>query len=160
MDTDTQKSSLGEAAAKGALAGLAGGIALMVTEQAGRRTILPEGADTTSMAAQAVEGVASEHDKSPSRQTAELTGAAIELAWCAALGAVFGVLHSRLRSPAIVDGLVLAGLAYVATNSSRGVLPRIGMTPPLHQNVEEAAIPIASHVAFGVTTAAVFEATV
>lgn len=160
MDTDTRTTSIGEAAAKGALAGLAGGVALMLTEQTGRRTILPVGADTTSTAAQAVKAAASEHDKSPSRRTTEITGAAIELAWCAALGAAFGVLHSRLRTPAIVDGLALAALAYVATNSSKGVLPRIGMTPPLHQNVEEAAIPIASHVAFGVTTAAVFEATV
>jgi len=159
MDADRQSVSLGTAAAKGAMAGLAGGLALMLVEQAGRRTILPEGADTTSTAARAVKAVASEHGSKPSRAVSEAAGGTIELALCAALGAAFGIVHSRVRAPALVDGLALGALAWAATSSKKGVLPRIGMAPAINQNVEEAAIPIASHVAFGVTTAAVFEAT-
>ncbi|HVX42120.1 MAG TPA: hypothetical protein VHB25_21345 [Gemmatimonadaceae bacterium] len=157
MQEGTQ-STIAEAAIKGALAGLAGGIALMLAEQLGRRTVLPENSDTTSTAARAVELVASEHETSPSRAVSEALGGTLELTWCAALGAAFGIVHSRLGTPAIVDGLALAALAYTTTASPVGVLPRIGMSPPQAENMEEAAIPIASHVAFGVATAAVFEA--
>lgn len=159
MDADTQTPSLAGAAVRGALAGVAGGLALMLVEQGGRRTILPEGSDTTSTAARAAKAVAKSHDASLSSVQAEAVGGVAELAWCVALGAVFGVVHSRLRAPPLLDGLGLAALAYTATSSSRGLLPRLGMTPTLHQNVEEAAIPVSSHVAFGIATAAMFEAT-
>ncbi len=158
MDKQTESVSIGAAAAKGALAGLAGAIALMLVEQAGRRTILPAGADTTPAAARAVKAIAEEHGASPSRPVVEAAGVGVELAWCAALGALFGIVHSRVRGPALVDGLALAAIAYAAVSTEKGMLPRIGMSPPMHQNVEEAAIPIASEVAFGITTAAVFEA--
>jgi hypothetical protein len=160
MAVRSQSTSLGRAAVLGAVAGLAGGAALLLTEQAGRRTILPNGSDTESTAARAVEAVASEHEMFVSRARAEIVGESAELAWCAALGALFGVVRSRVRVPALLDSLALAGLAYAATSSSRGLLPRLGLAPALGESVEEAAIPIASHVAFAVTTAAVFEATV
>lgn len=160
MTEGTNSTSAAQAAFHGALAGLVGGAALLLVDQAGRRTILPKGSDTTSQPARAAKLVATQHDHELSRLQAEAVGGSVALAWCAALGAVFGVVHSRLKTPALLDGLALAGLAYVATTSSRGVLPKkFGMSPPLHQNVEEAAIPISSHLAFGVTTAALFEAT-
>ena len=151
--------ALGHAAALGAVAGLAGGAALLLTEQLGRRTILPNGSDTTSAAARAAKAVAVEHGASIGPLRAEVMGEGAELAWCAAIGALFGIVHSRLRAPALLDSLALAALTYAATSSSRGILPKLGVEPSMQQNVEEAAIPIASHLAFAVTTAAIFEAT-
>jgi hypothetical protein len=159
MHDHSDNDSLAAAAAKGAIAGLIGGIALLATEQAARRSILPTGSATRSQAAQAVDAVASRHDRSPSPAAGEIIGGALQLAWCAALGAAFGVVHSRVRVPALVDGLALSALAYVTTSSSKGAVARAGAAPPLQQNVEEAAIPIVSHLAFGLATAAVFEAT-
>lgn len=160
MDTGADRTPALDAAAKGAVAGMAGSIALMLAEQIGRRTILPEGGDTTSLAAGAVTAVASEHGHSLSRANAETLGVAAELASAAVLGAVFGVVRSRVRAPALVEGLVLAALAYYTTSSSKGILPRVGMSPTLHQNMEEASVSLAAHVAFGVTTAAIYEAAV
>ncbi len=149
--------SLATAAARGALAGLAGGLLLMLTEQAGRRTILPEGSDTTSTAAQAAKAVASERGTDLSRTQAEAIGGSIQLGWCAALGAVFGMARSRIGTPAVLDALALAGVAYAVTMPKSGVLAKLGVTPPFERQVEQAIIPVASHVAFGVATAAVFE---
>jgi hypothetical protein len=160
MSVRSESTSLGRAAVLGAVAGLAGGAALLLTEQAGRRTLLPEGSDTESLAARAVEAVTAGRGASVSRTRAEIMGEGTQLAGCAALGALFGVVQSRVRVPALLDSLALAALAYALTSSKQGLLPRLGVAPPLDESVEEAAIPVASHVAFAVTTAAVFEATV
>lgn len=151
------ETSLAAAAARGALAGLAGGLLLMLTEQAGRRTILPEGSDTTSLAAEAAKAVASEGGAELSRAQAEALGGSIQLGWCAALGALFGVAHSRIDTPALLNALALGGVAYAVTMRKNGVLAKLGVTPPFERQVEQAIIPVASHVAFGVATAAVFE---
>jgi hypothetical protein len=146
-------------AMRGALAGAVGCLALKLVEQGERRTFLPLGSDMTSTAARAVNSVAEDHGRSPSRAQAEVIGGTLEVALCAALGAVFGIVHSRVKPPALVHGLVLAGLSYAATSSSKGLLPRLGIPSPMDQTVEEAIVPMAAHLAFGVTTAAVFEAT-
>ncbi len=151
--------SVGEAALHGALAGMAGWLALVLTEQTGRHTIMPIGSDTTSGAARAAEAVASSHDIELSRPAAEALGGSGELVWCASLGALFGIVHNRVQPPPLLHGLVLAGIALGVTHSSRGIVPRLGLTPPIQQSVEEVVIAVSAHVAFGVTTAAVYEAT-
>src|SRR5581483_8535212 len=56
-----QNTSIGEAAIKGAAAGLIGGAALLLVEQVEHLLMLPRGDTTGTMGQQAVEAVASSH---------------------------------------------------------------------------------------------------
>ena len=69
-------------------------------------------------------------------------------------GAAFQMVNHGLLSALL---FLLAG--WIELRYGSGLFERVGAAPPLDQSMEEAAIPIASHVAFGVTTAALFEAT-
>ena len=159
MTNETGRDGLLRAAAVGALAGLAGGAALMLVERGGQKLLLPEGSGAEGMAQRAVEAVAREHGASLEGAQAVAAGAAVQLGYCALWGALYGVAHRALGAPAALDGLVLAGLSYAATMSEGGLLPRLGViAPPTHQSMEQTAVPVGAHVAFGVTTAAVFSA--
>jgi hypothetical protein len=58
-----------------------------------------------------------------------------------------------------VDALLLAGASYAVTMSGSGILPKLGVVaPPMSQSMEQTAVPIGAHLAFGVTTAAVHAA--
>ena len=74
-------------------------------------------------------------------------------------GAVYGAVHTRVEPPALVHALLLSGLSYAVTVPDGGLLPRLGlMPPPTEQSMEQALVPVDAHLAFGVTTAAAFEA--
>ncbi len=74
-------------------------------------------------------------------------------------GAVFGMLQSRLHPPDALHGLLLGGILYSLNFPKFGLLPKLGvMPPPSRQSRAQAAVPIAPHVVFGLTTAAAFKA--
>ena len=131
----------------------------MLVERGGQRLLLPEGAGGKGMAQQTVESVAREHGAALEGAEAMAAGAAVQLGYCALWGALYGVAHRALGAPAALDGLLLAGASYAATMSERGLLPQLGIVaPPTHQSVEQTAVPVGAHLAFGVTTAAVYAA--
>jgi hypothetical protein len=69
------------------------------------------------------------------------------------------VVQSRLHPPDVLHGLLLGGVSWMATNSGSGVLPRLGAAAPASmQSMERTAVPVASHVAYGVATAMAFDA--
>jgi hypothetical protein len=72
---------------------------------------------------------------------------------------MFGVVQTRVHPPGWLHGVALGGLVYAANYPSFGLLPRLGVVdPPSEQSGLEAAVPALPHVAYGLTTAAVFEA--
>jgi hypothetical protein len=69
-------------------------------------------------------------------------------------------LQKYVDAPPVIEGVAVAGIAYAASMSGSGVLPRLGVTsPPMAHSIEETAVPIGAYLAFGVTTAAILDAT-
>jgi hypothetical protein len=158
MPEDEKKGVL-SAAAAGAVAGIAGGLALIIAERLKRAVLLPRGSDATPTAQRAVESIAKDHGAQLEGAPAMAAGAAAQLAYCALWGAVYGATLGRTDTPSLVDGLVLGGLAYAATSVDGGLLPRLGVAPPpTEQAMEKAMVPVGSHLAFGLTTVALFDA--
>jgi hypothetical protein len=153
--------SMTEAAIKGAIAGVIGGAALMLMEQLEHVLLLPRGDTTGTMGQQAVDAVAKSRGVELSKPASQIAGAAGQLAYCALLGAISGIAKRSSTRPAVVEGLATAGLAYAGSMSAGGLLPKLGATaPPTGHSMEEAAVPVAAYLAFGLTTAAVLDATI
>jgi hypothetical protein len=145
--------------ARGALAGMAGGAALWVTERLGRATVLPAGTPAGGHAEQAVRFVAQERGADLGGAAAAAAGLGVQLAYCAILGAAYGTLRRRVELPAVADALLLAGVAYVAALSGGGIVPRLGVAPPpLEQDLGTTAVDFGAHLAFGIATASAYEA--
>ena len=154
----TGRVALGDAAVKGAVAGLLGGVALLLAERLSSRAVLPPG-ERAHEGRDAAEAIADARGAALSPARAEVAGAGLELGACALLGAVYGVVQSRVHPPDVLHGLLLGGMSWMATNSGRGALPRLGAAAPASmQAMERTAVPVASHVAYGVATAMAFDA--
>lgn len=150
--------TLGDAAMKGAVAGMLGGVALLLAERLTSRAVLPPG-ERVHEGRDAAEAIADTRDAALSPAQAEAAGAGLELGACALLGAVYGMVQSRLHPPDVLHGLLLGGVSWMATNSGAGALPRLGAAAPASmQSMERTAVPVASHVAYGVATAMAFDA--
>src|SRR5438105_6669815 len=117
----TSRASVGDAAVKGALAGLLGGAALLLVEKLEQQLLLPRVSDTPTMGEQAVQAVAESRDAKLSNNQAQIAGAAAQLGFCAIMGAICGVLQNRLDAPPVVEGLMTAGVAYAASMSGSGI---------------------------------------
>ena len=146
---------LGEAALKGAVAGVAGSVAMMAAHElevrgmfAGERRPEPAIRRGVRRAARK-EGVRlSSRQKLGAEIGVQLVGAAV-------VGALFGVVQSRLRLPATANAALLGGLVYATGHS--GLLPRAGLfAPPANQTLKEALVPAGSNAVFGLATARVF----
>ena len=73
----------------------------------------------------------------------------------AAWGAVYGALQQRVRAPTLVHGLLLGILVHAASGAGLGLTrpaPRNGAAP------RRQAAPVVAHVAYGLATAATYEA--
>lgn len=153
------KPDLAEAALKGAVASLAGGLVMKMLWSAEQKALLPEGQRHASPTTELVDQTARGHELQISEQQTRAAAAAFYNGNMALFGAVFGMVQSRLHPPGAVHGLLLGGLVYAANYPSWGVLPKAGIVPPPEeQSTREALIPLLPHVAYGLTTAAVFEA--
>jgi uncharacterized membrane protein YagU involved in acid resistance len=151
--------SVGEAMLKGAFAGLIGGIAMAMATKMEQAVLLPEGTESALPPTKLVETEAEAHDIHLSGTQATAAGMGAHLMYSALLGTAFGLLQSRARGPAVLDGLIFSGLVYAAGYSKVGIMPRTGtMPPPEQQSIERATIPLASHTVFGVATSAAFRA--
>lgn len=147
------------AALRGAVAGMAGGAVMAITMKAEQKAILPEGTRTEPPSRKLVEAEAEEHGVEISQANASAAGVAAHMLYSALVGAAFGLVERRRRRPSLLDGLVLGGLVYATNFPSWGLLPKQGaLPPPTEQSIEEAAIPVGAHAAFGLTTAAALRA--
>lgn len=161
MRNETNEPTVTEAAIKGAIAGVIGGSALMLMEQLEHAMLLPRGDTTGTMGQEAVESVTKSHGVELSKRQSQIVGAAGQLVYCALLGAISGIAKRKSTRPAVVEGLATAGLAYAGSMSPGGLLPKLGVTaPPEGHSMEEAAVPVVSYLAFGLTTAAVLDTTI
>ncbi|HEV2733672.1 MAG TPA: hypothetical protein VGV85_02500 [Longimicrobiaceae bacterium] len=153
-----KRMGLGEAALKGAVASLVGGMATKLVWEAGQRT-LPGPDRVHSPTAGAVEAMAERAGTSLTEAQTRAAAGAFYGQTMLAYGALYGIVQSRLHPPALGHGLLLAGIMYAANFPDFGLLPRLGvMPPPGEQGAREAAVPVAAQLAYGLTTAAVFDA--
>lgn len=150
---------LGEAALKGAIAASIGGLAMKLAWEAEQKALLPEGERLGSPTKGAVEAIAGNHDVQLSEAQTKAGAAAFYGGTMAGWGAVFGMVQSRIHPPDALHGLLLGGILYAINFPQFGLLPKLGvLPPPSEQPTRQAAIPIAPHVVFGLTTAAAFRA--
>lgn len=159
MSVRERRMDVGEAALKGAVAGLIGGVVLKLLWQAEQTALLPEDRRVTSPTTRMVEQLAEKHGVQLSGVQTQAAAATAYGGNMALFGAVYGVVQSRLHPPDALHGLVLGGLVYAANFPRWGALPRAGIVPPpQEQTLTEALVPVAPHIGFGLATAAVFKA--
>lgn len=153
-----RRTGLAEAALRGAIAGVAGGMVLKAAWSVEER-LQPPGRRVESPTTDVVERQAEAHGVQISHPQAEAAAGAAYLGSMALWGAVYGVVQTRLHPPMLAHGLLLGGLVYAANFSRVGALRRIGVLPaPLEVASGESIPRMAAHAAFGLTTAAVFDA--
>lgn len=159
MSYRDRKMDVGEAALKGAVAGLIGGVVMKLLWQAEQTALVPEDRRVSSPTTRMVEQLAERRELQISGTQARAAAATVYGGNMALFGAVYGVVQSRIHPPDALHGLLLGGLVYAANFPSWGALPRAGIVPPPgEQPLAEALIPVAPHLGFGLTTAAVFKA--
>jgi hypothetical protein len=153
-----RRDGIAEAAAKGALAGVAGGMVMMMAIKMEQQALLPEGAQAESPPKKVVETMAERAGVELPEPQATAVAMGAHLEYGAMWRALYGILKSRLRvSPALL-GLVYGELIYALNYPSWGLLPRLGVQPPPSQQpLAKAAIPVGAHAIFGLATAAAYE---
>lgn len=151
-------SGLGTAALNGALAAIAGGLVMKAVWQGGERMLAPDqrlGSPTRG----AVDALAQKRGAALSDRQRTLASLALYTGAMATWGAVYGMVHSKVRPPAALHGLVLGSLLYAANFTPRAALPKAGIVPAFGgRSPRQRAVPIGAHAAFGLATAATFEA--
>ncbi len=163
-ETSTNRLSVGEAAAKGALAGLAGGLALVASSELTARGLMPgvdeaprrRGPAIRRGARRAVRGGSRAAGVKLSGDQREVAAIALELVAAAAIGAAFGVIGSRVRMPAAASGPLLGGLVYASTLG--GMVPASGLLASRSNLTwRDALRPAGPQALFGLVTARTFE---
>lgn len=146
---------LGEAALKGAVAGAAGSVAMLVTAELEARAAAGDlGARVREVAPRVRGGRAGARAASPSRRPMERMG--VEVAVGAIVGAVYGMVQTRVKLPAAAHGAVLGVLTYAV--HATGWLPAGGvLAPPPDASFKDALRPAGPHAVFGLATARAFE---
>ena len=158
MRERTHQVSAGEAALKGALAGLIGGAVMMMAMKAEQKVLLPEGQQMEPPPKKLVETLAENQGIKLSNTQSMAAGMSVHMGYSAVWGAVFGVVQNRLHPPDLLHGLLLGGLVYAASFPEWGLLPQMGvLPPPSQQSMEKAAVPFGAHIVFGLATAAAFD---
>ena len=152
-----RRQDVGQAALRGAVAGLAGGLAMLLVGELEARAAA---GDLGDRARELTQGPRSRSAQRRRRQAAPSKLAprdlAVQLAAAATVGAVYGVLRSQLPLPQAAHGALLRGLAYAANAS--GLLPeRSILSPPADASAEKALLPAGAHALFGVATTRVFD---
>lgn len=144
---------------RGAIAGAIGALAMSLTHRASSKVLLGSADAAPNPAKGAAEALGERAGVALSDRQADAGGTALMVGYGALLGAVYGVVHDRVHSPALVNALALGGLSYAATVPEKGLLPRLGLVaPPTEQAVLAAMVPMDAHLAYGVATAAAYEA--
>jgi hypothetical protein len=150
--------SVGEAALKGALAGVAGGAAMMLVRRLEERGLLSASERSGPEWATFLRREARHRGIRLTKTQSALLGSSLQLSYSALIGAAYGVVRSRTRIPRAAQGLVTGALVHAANLPAWGLIVERGITPrPLRQRRRKALIPISTHAVFGVTTVATFK---
>lgn len=151
--------SLGQAALKGAVAAVVGGMALKALWNAGQH-LLPESEKYPSSPTREAVGImASRRGVTLSSTETALAAGAMYGGMMAGMGAIYGVAEDKLHPPPYLAGIALAGLIYGMNFTRFGALPKLGIIEPAgDQPKRQAAVPLAAHVGFGLATAATYKA--
>ena len=149
--------SVAGAAARGAVAGIAGGVVLRAL-WGFEEGLLPPERRTESPTGEVVEKMAEEHGVQLSRTQVRAAAALGYTGSMAVWGAVYGMVQSRVHPPMLVHGLLLGGLVYAANFAPGAALPKQGIVAPPEGLDRELFTRLGAHAVFGLTTAAVFEA--
>lgn len=153
------RAGLAAAAVKGALAGMAGGMAMKMMMEMEERALLPEGQRKTPPPKKVVQKVEKAQGMELSPEQEQMAAMGVHMGYSALWGAVHGVGSRVLDLPPALHGLLLGGIVYYTSMSKQGFLTKMGVTePPMQQPLKQAAIPVGAHVAFGLATAAAYEA--
>lgn len=162
--TTSPRLALGDAAARGALAGLAGGVVLLASSELTARGVLAGAGKEPRRKGPAIRRGARRAVRAGSRAAGvrltgrqrEIATVALELAGAAGIGAVFGLIASRVRIPAAASGPLLGGLVYASTLG--GMLPAAGLlASPKRLTWRDALRPAGPQALFGLVTVRAFE---
>lgn len=153
------RNGLADAAVKGALAGMVGGMVMRAVLEAEQRALLPEEQRMEPPPKKIVQKVeeAQGMELSPGQERAAAVG--VHMGYSAGWGAVHGMGSAVLGLPTVPHGLLLGALVYYTSMGPSGFLTKMGITSsPMLQPLRKAAIPVGAHIAYGLTTAVVYEA--
>lgn len=145
---------LGEAALKGAVAGAAGTVAMLVVAELEARAAAGDlGERARELAPRIRGGRTRARAAAPTRRPRERIG--VEIAIGAAVGAVYGVVQTRVRLPEAAHGAILGALTYAV--HAAGWLPAGGLlAPPEDASLKDALTPAGTHAVFGLATTRAF----
>ena len=145
--------AIATAALRGALASLVGGVVLEVVWGATARALrAPKTTEFTP-------GVSPSEDSGVSRLPGASIPSPCDPRGMAAWGAAYGTLHRHIRAPTIVHGLLLGVLMHAASGAGLGPVARVQTGNGGGAARREGAGPSAiAHVAYGLATAATYEA--
>ena len=151
---EDEPASFGEALLDGAVAGLIGGAAMMLLRPLAERTFLREGDEAESEWEHFVRTKAEDAGRHPSDGTVRAAGAGAHLGYAALWGALYGPAQRALDLPHLMHGLLFGGAVYAANFPKWGLMPALGVLPPTKkQDRRYAAIPVTTHIIFGIGTA-------
>lgn len=149
-----------ERVARGALAGMAGSVAMTALMNPGVARWLPRRYRPDEWVPRQViqwmEEVAGAPDAFD-EETEQLAATAAHLGYGATMGALYGLLRTdRGAIPAASSGAVWGLLVWAA--GYEGWMPAVGVRPPMtHEPVSRWPLPVANHLVFGVVTALAYE---
>lgn len=159
MASKQVRSELLGAALKGAIAGVLGGMAMKATMEMEQRALLPEGQRMEPPPKKIVQQLEERQGAELSPEQEQMAAMGVHMGYSAAWGAIHGVGSEVLDLPPMLHGLLLGGIVYWTSMGPSGFLTKAGITSsPMLQPLSQAAVPIGAHVAYGLTTAAAFEA--
>jgi hypothetical protein len=140
-----QPDALGVVALRGALASLVGGAVLEAVWAATSRALHSPGAPGSPVFAAGAEPCPPEG----------VAPGVCHPGGAAAWGAVYGALQQRVRAPTLVHGLLLGVLVHAASGAGLGVT----RAAPRNGGASRRQVgPVVAHVAYGLATAATFDA--
>jgi hypothetical protein len=149
--------TIGQAALTGALAGLAGGVAVMLARRLADRGVLTSGGAADADWEDVVATAARRRGLhlSPAQRTA--LGAAVHLAYSALLGALYGVGKGGVQLPAAAQGFLSDGLAYGAYLPGEG-LSGLHSRRMQRRRERPGLVPVDTDRVFSIVTEAAFRA--
>lgn len=144
--------AIGIAALRGALASLVGGVVLEAVWGATARAL--RAPETTRF----TPGTPASSDSGVPCPPGASIPSPCDPRGMAAWGAAYGTLHRHIRAPTIVHGLLLGVLMHAASGTGFGPVSRAQAGNGGAARREGAGPPAIAHVAYGLATAAAFEA--
>ena len=154
----TVRGDFADAAVRGVIAGVLGGIAMKAATEMQQRALLPEGQKMAPPPERLVEAAADKQGVDLTPRQEQIATMGVHIGYSAVWGAIYDVSQNALELPPVLHDLLLGAVVYTATMGPSGLLPRIRIMPsPLLEPLRQAAVPAGAHVAYGLATAVAFD---